>query len=78
MCRLAFYNNAAHTVICVGWHFITTLLTQLYVWVAILLTLGKQFHGRIISLRRDVCAHKTSLTPPFFIEVSVPAQDSER
>jgi hypothetical protein len=33
---LAFYNNAAHPVICEGWHFTTMLLTQLYVRVGIL------------------------------------------
>jgi hypothetical protein len=35
-------------------------------------------HGLIISLRGEVRAHKTSLTPPLFIEVSVPSQKSER
>ena len=28
-------------------------------------------HDRIISLRGEVWAHKTSLTPPLFVEVSV-------
>ena len=37
----------------------------------ILLTFRKDLHGRIISLRREVCDHKTSLTPPLFIEVPV-------
>jgi len=32
----------------------------------------------IMSLRVDVRAHKASLTPPLFIEVSVPSQESER
>ena len=38
----------------------------------------KHLHDRIISLRREVRAHKTSLTPPLVIEVSVPRQESER
>jgi hypothetical protein len=32
---------------------------------------GKHLHDRIISLRGEVWAHKTSLTPPLFVEVSV-------
>ena len=32
----------------------------------------------IINIRVDVCSHKTSLTPPLFIEVSVQTQESER
>jgi len=35
-------------------------------------------HGRIISLRGDIWAHITSLTPPRFIEVPVLIQKSER
>jgi hypothetical protein len=31
----------------------------------------------IMSLRVDVWAHKTSLTPPLYIEVPVPSQESE-
>ena len=34
-------------------------------------------HDRAISLRVVVCGNKTSLTPPLFIEVSVPSQESE-
>ena len=46
-------------------------------WVDILLTCGKHLHERIISLREEVWVHKTSLTLPLFIEVSVPSQESE-
>jgi len=35
-------------------------------------TCEKHLYGRIISLRGEVRAHKTSLTPPFFIEMPVP------
>jgi hypothetical protein len=35
-------------------------------------------YDRIISLRREVGAHKTSLNSPLFIEVPVPSQESER
>jgi hypothetical protein len=31
----------------------------------------------IISLRGEICAHNTSLTPSSVIEVSVPSQESE-
>jgi hypothetical protein len=51
--------------------FITTLFARSYVRVGILLTFGKDLHGRIISLRREAWDHKTSLTPPLFIEVPV-------
>jgi hypothetical protein len=35
-------------------------------------------HDRIISLKGELWAHKTSLTLPLFIEVPVPGQESER
>ena len=50
--------------------FIKPLFARLYVRVGISLTCGKYLHDRISSLRGGVCAHKTSLTPPLFIEVS--------
>ena len=34
--------------------------------------------SKVYSLRRDVLAHKTSLTPPLLIEMLVPIQESER
>jgi hypothetical protein len=43
-----------------------------------LLPCGKNLHDCIISLRGEVCVHKTSLTPPLFIEVFVSSQTSER
>jgi hypothetical protein len=46
--------------------------------VGILLTCGKQLDDGFISLRGEVCANKTSLNPPLFIEVPVPRQESER
>ena len=57
--------------------FIKTLFTQLYVRVGILLTRGKYLHVRIISIKWNFCDHKTSLTPPLFIEVLVAIQESE-
>ena len=56
-----------------------TLFTLLYVRVGILLTCGKHISDRIISLRGEVWADKTSnttsnKTPPFLIEVPVPNQ----
>jgi hypothetical protein len=35
-------------------------------------------HDRIISVRGEVWAHKTSLASPLFIEVHVPSQESAR
>jgi len=58
--------------------FIIMLFTWLYVLVVILLTCGKHLHARIISLIGEVWAHKISLSPPFFIDVPVPSQESER
>ena len=43
-----------------------------------LLTRGKYLHDRIISLRGKIWANTTSLTPPLFIEVSVPSNESKR
>ena len=74
--------------LCEGWHFtcmsgfVWGLTIYLYVRLCVrvdhLLTCGKHMHDGIISLRGDVCAQKTSLTLPLFIEVSVPSQESER
>ena len=58
--------------------FIIMLFNRLYVRVGILPTYENHFHDRIISLRGQVWAHKTSLTPPLFINVSVPSLKSER
>jgi hypothetical protein len=49
--------------------FIITLISRLHVMVSIILTRGKQFHDRIISLRGKISAYKTTITPPLFIEV---------
>jgi len=57
---------------------IITLFARLYVVVVILLTCVKHLQDRIISLRGDVWVHKTSLTPPFVLEVPVPRQESEK
>ena len=51
---------------------ITTLFTQLYVRVDILLTCGKHLHDRITSVRVDVLVHKASLTMTLFTEVPAP------
>ena len=37
----------------------------------------KHLHDPIISLRREIWAHKISLAPQLFIEVPVPSQESE-
>ena len=47
--------------------FMKTQFSRLYPSAGILLTYGKHFHDRINSLRRDIWAHKTSLTPSLFI-----------
>ena len=46
--------------------------------VSILLTCGKYLYDSIISIWREGCVHKTSLTLPLCIEVSVPSQESDR
>ena len=43
-----------------------------------LFTCSKHLHDRSISLIEQVRAQKNSLTPPLFIEGSVPRQESER
>ena len=45
------------------------LLTQIYVRVDIIITCEKHLLDCIISLRGKVLVHRTSLTPPLFIEV---------
>ena len=57
--------------------FIIRMFARLYVRVGIVHTCGKLLHDRIVSLRGKVSAHKTSLTPPLFIEVYVPSQGNE-
>ena len=59
-------------------HFIPTLLAQIYAMVGILLV-WKYLHDCIISLggETEVCTHNTSLTP-LYIEVSVPSLEIER
>ena len=44
----------------------------------ILLTCRRHLHDLIISLLGEVWTHETSLTPPLFIDVSIPSQESER
>jgi hypothetical protein len=44
----------------------------------IFLARGKHLHGRIISLRVEVWAHRTSLYPTLFIEMPVPCKECER
>ena len=44
--------------------------------VSILLTCGKYLHEHITSLRREIWTHFISLTPPLFIDVSVPVHES--
>jgi len=56
-------NNAAHPVIYKGWNF--TLI-----W--------KTLVDRMIFTKREIRSHKTNLTPPHFIEASVPKQDRKR
>ena len=51
---------------------ITTLFTQLYVRVDILLTCGNHLHDRITSLRVEVLVHKASLAMRLFTEVLAP------
>ena len=54
------------------------LVNLMYMSVSILLTCKKHLHDHIISLRREVYTHYTSLTLPLFIEVPELRQDSER
>ena len=46
-------------------------ISWLYVRVGILLPCGKHLFDRIISLRGEVWAHNTSLTPPFFLSACI-------
>ena len=45
--------------------------------VGILLTYEKHLYDRIISTRREMCVHKTTLTLSLLIEAPVPNQQSE-
>jgi len=54
------------------------ILCIMFTIITVLLTRGKHFHDRIISLRGEVWAHKTGLSPPLFIEVLILSQESER
>lgn len=46
--------------------FITTILVKLYVMFGILLARGNHLYYCIISLRREVCTHKTCITSTSF------------
>ena len=68
---------------CLPLWYLQTLLTatrhaKLCMRVIIALTCRKHVHGHIISPRVEDWAHKTSLTPPLFTEVTVPSQESQR
>ena len=54
------------------------LFDWLYVSAGILMTFGENLHGRIISLREEISAHKARLRPPIFIEGTVISEESER
>ena len=56
------------------WLYVSTVICD----GGILLTCEKHLHNRIISKRGEGFGHKTSLTPPIFIELPVPSQESER
>jgi len=60
--------------------FITTLLTQIHVYVRVYITLTcrKHFLGHNILLRKEIWASKPSCTLPLFLEVLVPSEESER
>lgn len=45
--------------------------------VGVLLICEKHFHYRIISLKWDVCAHRTNFSMLLVIEISVPSQEME-
>ena len=45
--------------------------------MCVITRMWKNLHDRIYSLRGEVKVHKTSLTPPLFIEVHVPSQGRE-
>ena len=48
-----------------------------HIFVFSILNICSNLHDRIMSLRRKVWVDKTSLTPPLFIEVPVPSQESD-
>jgi len=61
--RLRFlYNNAAHPHIGEGWYFTYTL---------------KTLAQRTTSLRGEIWSYKSSMNPPFVIDVPVPSQERE-
>ena len=48
------------------------------IYVGISFTCGKNSHDCIISIRGEFWSHKTSLTPPRFIEVPLPSLERQR
>ena len=46
--------------------------------VGIILTYGQHLHDRIISPSGETWVHKTSLTPPIFIEVHITSPESRK
>jgi len=60
--RVLYNSTVRHPVICEGWYFT-------HMW--------KHLNDRIFSRGGNVSDHATGLTPPLFIEVLVPSQESE-
>ena len=69
-------TNIIHMIASVSGRII--ILCIMFTIITVLLTRGKHFHDSIISLRGEVWAHKTGLSPPLFIEVLILSQESER
>ena len=64
------YNNVSHPVIELGVLY-NNVSQPVMCEVGIVLTCGKYFQRQHYIIKREVSAHKTSLTPPLFIEMSV-------
>ena len=58
--------------------FINKFPSHLYVGIGLLITRGKHFNDRIISLKGEAWDHQTSLIPPFYIEVPVLCTEIKR
>jgi hypothetical protein len=74
-CLCLFTCGGVKRILCCGFVlFFFVLCTQccLFLWIV------PSVFSKVYSLRRDVLAHETSLTPPLLIEMLVPIQESER
>jgi hypothetical protein len=71
--RINIFNIASSSWLC----FSDQTITLHIIIEGVLFKCRKQLHGRIIAPRGEVWEHKACITPPHFIEVTIPSHENE-